>query len=196
MYINNENHYINLQVSIIDNGIGISEEGLKSLFIDFSRLEENSSRNKSGTGLGLSICKKIIEQMGGSVNVSSKRDEGTRFDINIKTKCIVKSTKFTRKPVKKERSELWTFISKDHESEELDYCIKQPEAPFNESMRSTLITEQKLSDEICKEKQSKQQMKQLIIHQQSIRSSESINSQKISDAFLPVRFQKDYVKTR
>jgi len=44
-----------------DTGVGISEEGLENLFIDFNKLQENQDRNKVGTGLGLSICKKIIE---------------------------------------------------------------------------------------------------------------------------------------
>ena len=56
---------------MVDTGIGMSEEGVKNLFIDFGRLEENENRNKSGTGLGLSICKQIIEKMGGSVDVKS-----------------------------------------------------------------------------------------------------------------------------
>ena len=80
---------MNLQISIIDTGIGISQVGLQNLFIDFSKLTENSNRNKGGTGLGLSICKKIIEQMGGKVTVESTLGVGTSFIINIKTKCKV-----------------------------------------------------------------------------------------------------------
>jgi len=41
--------------------VGISEDGLKKLFIDFGKLDENSKMNSQGTGLGLSICKNIIE---------------------------------------------------------------------------------------------------------------------------------------
>ena len=66
-----QTRFINFSISVIDNGVGMSEEGLKKLFINFSKLHENSSMNKSGTGLGLSICKNIIEKMGGSVTVSS-----------------------------------------------------------------------------------------------------------------------------
>lgn len=67
----------------------MSEEGCKKLFIDFSKLDENSQRNKQGTGLGLSICKRIIEQMGGSVDVKSQEGVGSEFIINLQTKCLV-----------------------------------------------------------------------------------------------------------
>jgi signal transduction histidine kinase len=53
--------YVNFEISVIDNGVGMSKEGVKKLFIDFNKLDENAQRNKSGTGLGLSICKRIIE---------------------------------------------------------------------------------------------------------------------------------------
>jgi signal transduction histidine kinase len=62
---------LNIKISVIDTGLGISEDGLKKLFIDFGKLDENSTRNRKGTGLGLSICKQIVEQMGGSVDVKS-----------------------------------------------------------------------------------------------------------------------------
>ena len=71
-YTAGDQRYIQMQVSVIDTGVGISEEGCKKLFMDFAKLDENSKRNCQGTGLGLSICKNIIEQMGGSVDVKSK----------------------------------------------------------------------------------------------------------------------------
>lgn len=81
-------------MSVIDTGIGISEEGIKKLFIDFAKLDENSNRNTQGTGLGLSICKNIIEEMGGSVEVKSKVGKGTEFRLNIKTHCLVRAVRF------------------------------------------------------------------------------------------------------
>lgn len=50
---------------MIDDGVGIKDENIDKLFLDFSKLNEHASINRSGTGLGLSICKKIIEKMGG-----------------------------------------------------------------------------------------------------------------------------------
>ena len=60
---NNEQHdsrekkFLHLQIVIRDTGIGISQENLGNLFMDFGMLEDKEGRNKSGTGLGLSICK-------------------------------------------------------------------------------------------------------------------------------------------
>jgi len=86
--------YVSYEISIHDSGIGITPENLKKLFIDFGKLEDIEGRNKSGTGLGLSISKKIIEQMGGKVSVSSKVGVGTQFKIRLNTKCKVIGTTF------------------------------------------------------------------------------------------------------
>ena len=56
-------------MKIIDDGEGISQEGIKQLFMNFNTLDEHKKNNLRGTGLGLSICKQIIENMGGRVNV-------------------------------------------------------------------------------------------------------------------------------
>ena len=49
--------FLVIEITIIDTGLGISEEGLKHLFMNFGKLAENAEHNKGGTGLGLSICK-------------------------------------------------------------------------------------------------------------------------------------------
>lgn len=76
-------YYVKFQISIIDTGVGIEEENLDKLFIDFSRLGEHQQMNPLGTGLGLSICKKIINQMGGSVSAKSKINQGTTFFLEL-----------------------------------------------------------------------------------------------------------------
>jgi signal transduction histidine kinase len=93
-FLEMEKQYIDLKITVSDNGSGITPDGLKKLFIDFGKLEDTNGRNVSGTGLGLSICKQIIEQMGGSVSVKSNIGEGTDFIINIKTKCQPKTPLF------------------------------------------------------------------------------------------------------
>jgi K+-sensing histidine kinase KdpD len=58
-------HYINYDLIVQDFGRGISEEDVKKLFLDFTKIDENREQNKHGVGLGLSICKNLIEWMGG-----------------------------------------------------------------------------------------------------------------------------------
>jgi K+-sensing histidine kinase KdpD len=44
--IEGQERFVNIQISVIDSGVGMSEEGVKKLFIDFNKLDENSQRNK------------------------------------------------------------------------------------------------------------------------------------------------------
>jgi len=67
-----------IECCVSDTGVGVSEEGLLSMFDKFQQLGSNSISKESGTGLGLSIAKSIIELHGGSVWAESKLGEGTK----------------------------------------------------------------------------------------------------------------------
>lgn len=75
--------YNNLRFIISDNGFGMSEEFLKTIFEPFSR-EISSSTNKiQGTGLGMAITKNLVTLMGGIISVSSKINEGSTFTVEL-----------------------------------------------------------------------------------------------------------------
>ena len=80
---------MNYNLEISDTGIGISEQNLKKLFLDFGKLEDHQGINNQGTGLGLSICKKIIEKMGGEVGVTSILDRGTTFKVAMRSSATI-----------------------------------------------------------------------------------------------------------
>jgi signal transduction histidine kinase len=75
-----------LQVSVSDNGIGISEDQRERVFQAFEQAETSTARKYGGTGLGLSISKRIIEMMGGDIMVDSEPGRGSVFSFTVNLK--------------------------------------------------------------------------------------------------------------
>ena len=75
---------VTIRLSIIDNGIGISEEAQKRLFEAFTQAENSTTRHFGGTGLGLSICQRLAEMMKGSIAVESALGAGSTFSVTIR----------------------------------------------------------------------------------------------------------------
>ncbi len=71
--------YITCEFMVEDTGIGMSEEFQKHAFEPFSQENVDTHGELKGTGLGLSIVKRLVDAMGGSVQVVSRPGEGTRF---------------------------------------------------------------------------------------------------------------------
>ena len=68
-------------ISIVDTGIGISEEDIPHIFERFYRVDKARSRVENGAGLGLAICKYIAEIHGGRIEVISRLGEGSTFSV-------------------------------------------------------------------------------------------------------------------
>ena len=103
-----------IQFVVKDNGIGISEDKLKTIFDAFSQADSTITRKYGGTGLGLTISSKFISIMGGKLEVESKEGKGTKFfftlefdespsgeasfkDTYIEYKCALLSSESDRK---------------------------------------------------------------------------------------------------
>lgn len=78
--------YARYEFSVIDNGVGMSEEFIAKMFEAFEREETSTKSGYLGTGLGLSITKRILDIMGGSISVKSKKGEGTTFTVDLPLK--------------------------------------------------------------------------------------------------------------
>jgi two-component system, OmpR family, phosphate regulon sensor histidine kinase PhoR len=72
-----------IDISVIDNGIGIPESDLDHIFERFYRVDKARSQDAGGTGLGLAIVKYLVEALGGSIRVSSKLGEGSTFTVRL-----------------------------------------------------------------------------------------------------------------
>jgi PAS domain S-box-containing protein len=70
-----------LKISVTDNGIGISPEGLESLYKPFSQIDSGLARKFEGTGLGLAMVKLLADLHGGAVAVESEVGKGSCFTV-------------------------------------------------------------------------------------------------------------------
>ncbi len=72
-----------MQLQVIDNGIGMSEDIKATLFTPFTQADASTARQFGGTGLGLSISHKLVELMGGQIIVRSAPGQGSEFTLHL-----------------------------------------------------------------------------------------------------------------
>ena len=72
-----------LRMTIVDTGIGMTDGQVKKIFDPFVQADASVTRKFGGTGLGLSISKRIVEALGGEINVTSETGKGTEISFEI-----------------------------------------------------------------------------------------------------------------
>jgi PAS domain S-box-containing protein len=75
-----------LQYTVKDTGIGITQENILRLTQPFFQVESSATRSYQGTGLGLAIAKKMIELLGGELEVQSEPGQGATFQFSVLVK--------------------------------------------------------------------------------------------------------------
>ncbi len=85
-----------LMFAVQDTGVGMSNEVSERLFKPFTQADASTTRMHGGTGLGLAICKRIVELMGGSINVKSQLGKGSVFWFIIPLMKAVRDVAPTR----------------------------------------------------------------------------------------------------
>ncbi|MCY9665162.1 response regulator [Paenibacillus alginolyticus] len=99
---------VQIGFTVSDTGIGMDEEQLSKLFQPFVQADEVTNRKFGGTGLGLVISKNIIENMGGTIEVSSQPEHGSEFRISLPFSLSLQPMK------SQENLPLRTLIVEDH----------------------------------------------------------------------------------
>ncbi len=76
-------NHTTFEITVKDNGIGMSEEFVEHVFDTFSREQSSTVSGIQGTGLGMAITKNIVEMMGGEITAESKEGRGTVFTVTL-----------------------------------------------------------------------------------------------------------------
>lgn len=83
-----EDNFSDICIRVRDNGRGIPDNKLNSIFERFVQVDKSLTRNHEGSGIGLSIVKSLVELHGGKVSAKSKEGQGTEFIIYIPCKLV------------------------------------------------------------------------------------------------------------
>ena len=95
---------VEIAVAVSDTGIGIAAEDRERLFESFEQAEPSITRRFGGTGLGLSICRRLVEEMGGAIDVSSAPGQGSTFRFTILLGVPETPALLTEAPTRAERN--------------------------------------------------------------------------------------------
>lgn len=87
-----------IELTVSDTGIGMSEAQCRAVFGKFVQADSSTTRRFGGTGLGLAICKGLVDQMGGSIDLSSAPGEGTTFTVRLPLEPVIADTEAPRGP--------------------------------------------------------------------------------------------------
>ncbi len=76
-------HGDEVTISVVDHGIGMTEDALPNIFDEYFRTKEGTKFNKESTGLGLTIVRRIAQNLGLPIRVMSEEGVGTTFEVTI-----------------------------------------------------------------------------------------------------------------
>lgn len=83
-----EEDYCNITFSVEDTGVGIKQDDMEKIFLEFEQVDELKNHSEKGSGLGLSISNKLVSLMGGDLKVDSVYELGSTFHFTVKQKVL------------------------------------------------------------------------------------------------------------
>ena len=72
-----------IRITVRDTGVGIADSDLARIFEEFRQVGASGRGSRSGTGLGLAITRRLVEMLGGRIDVSSQLGEGSEFAVTV-----------------------------------------------------------------------------------------------------------------
>ena len=139
-----------------DTGIGISERFQQHLFENFSREETATVSGIQGTGLGLAITKRMVDMMGGTIELSSAEGQGSTFDVGLCFRCCVPAERTSAsdtaasEPTSETSASGQTLTSSTCHSSGERITAEQKEADFR-GRKILLVEDNELNQEIATE---------------------------------------------
>ncbi|PVZ64929.1 ATP-binding protein [Pelagibaculum spongiae] len=83
-----EKEQLTIRISVSDTGVGMSDAVRNRIFQAFTQADASTSREFGGTGLGLVISQRLVQQMGGTMDVESRQDQGSTFWFTFKAEPV------------------------------------------------------------------------------------------------------------
>lgn len=113
-----------VRFSVSDTGIGMTPAQMNRLFQSFTQADATTTRKYGGTGLGLTICKRLVEMMGGHIDVTSKIGKGSTFSFTARLQIGKESwpkVRLLEKP-----ANIRAMVADDNEIEQERSSISKP----------------------------------------------------------------------
>jgi predicted ATPase/signal transduction histidine kinase/DNA-binding response OmpR family regulator len=118
---------VRLHIRVTDTGIGIEKEEQERLFQRFSQANKRTATEFGGSGLGLVITKKLIERMGGTIHVTSKKWHGSSFTFSILADNVKAEEKLVNKSITQHQT-----VSSPMQTKSLKIILVVEDNPMNQ----------------------------------------------------------------
>lgn len=123
-----------IKIIIQDEGIGIPEDKLEYIFDRFKQLDGSTSRKYGGTGLGLAICKELVILLNGKINVQSKPNIGSTFEV-----LIPKNRNLPIEQIKE------NIINNNYENEQVKIIVENETSNYKEKEEIYILNNDPIS---------------------------------------------------
>ena len=181
------NSSLNFSCSVSDTGIGIPNDKIATLFDEFIQVDASTTRKFGGTGLGLAITKKLVELMGGNIEVSSQLGHGTKFSFecvltpseqskkveplialeNLKI-LVIDSNDSSRNAIQKQFKDWGIFCDQCSSIKSATNLLNREEAAYDAILVDASQNEKQAIEIAEKTKETSQEQKSLLVYMTNI----------------------------